>query len=74
LEKLATFFVPVYGVYRCHHCNWRGWLPRGSSSPAMRRMLIGFYTAVLIAAVAFGALVIVQNWPKPEYQYPVGKP
>ena len=43
-EKATKALLPVYGVYRCHHCNWRGWLPRGSTSRLMRRLLIIIYS------------------------------
>lgn len=70
-EKLMRIFVPVYGVYRCHNCNWRGWLPRGSTSPLMRRMLIALYTTIALAILAFAAIMLYERWPKPSYTYPV---
>jgi hypothetical protein len=70
-ENITRILLPVYGVYRCHNCNWRGWLPRGSTSPVMRRLLIGLYTSILVALLAYAALVLIERWPKPNYQYPV---
>ncbi|HVK39388.1 MAG TPA: hypothetical protein VNA88_12680 [Candidatus Kapabacteria bacterium] len=69
-EKVARVLLPVYGVYRCHNCNWRGWLPRGSTSPAMRRLLIVLYSTIMLAIVAYAAVVLVENWPRPKYNYP----
>jgi hypothetical protein len=66
--------MPVYGVYRCHNCNWRGWLPRGSSSPKMRNLLIGLYAAIILGLLAFGTLAVIRNWPKPEFEYPTESP
>lgn len=69
-EKLTKVLLPVYGIYRCHNCNWRGWLPRGSTSPMMRRMLVALYTTLLLAILAFATVVLIEKWPKPHYQYP----
>jgi hypothetical protein len=69
-ENITLVLLPVYGVYRCHHCNWRGWLPRGSTSPLMRRLLIGLYSSILVALIAYATLVLIEKWPKPNYEYP----
>ncbi|MBC8145449.1 MAG: hypothetical protein H7X80_07675 [bacterium] len=69
-EKSAKVLLPVYGIYRCHNCNWRGWLPRGSTSPMMRRLLVALYTTLLILLLAFAAALLIEKWPKPHYEYP----
>ena len=69
-EKLTRVFLPVYGVYRCHNCNWRGWLPRGSTSPMMRRVLIVLYSTILLAVLAYATVMLIEHWPNPTYNYP----
>jgi hypothetical protein len=36
----------------------------------MRRLLIGLYSTILLAILAYGALVLYERWPKPEFRYP----
>ncbi len=61
--------MPVYSVYRCHNCNWRGWLLRTSSSPLSRALLVicyGLVAAIIIGGIIF---VIIRKWPSANYQY-----
>ncbi len=68
-EKIRLKLLPVYSVYRCHNCNWRGWLLRSSSSPASRALLLIGYG--LVAAIVIGGLIfiIIKKWPSATYQY-----
>jgi|GEM_PF-2571681 len=68
-EKIRLKLVPVYGVYRCHNCNWRGWLIRSSSSPLQRWLLLSIYG--LVAACILGGIVyfVIRKWPAAHYFY-----
>jgi hypothetical protein len=68
-ERLRLRLVPVYGVYRCHNCNWRGWLVRSTASPLITRLLILGYALLAIAVLGALAYIVVHNWPRPDYKY-----
>jgi hypothetical protein len=71
-EEVVRFLVPVYGIYRCHNCNWRGWLPRGRSSPVVRKLLVGFYVILVVTVLGIGFSYVKRKFfPKPYYEYPV---
>jgi hypothetical protein len=70
-EKLLRVLFPVYGTYRCHKCNWRGWMPRGSTTPFVRKLLITLYTTLALVIVAWAVATIVERWPRPRYEYPI---
>lgn len=68
-EKIRLKLMPVYGVYRCHNCNWRGWLIRSASTPTARLMMLAAYG--LVAAVIIGGIIyfIIRKWPSAQYLY-----
>jgi len=68
-EKIRLKLMPVYSVYRCHNCNWRGWLVRSTSSTMERWLMLGGYA--LAAALILGGIiyVIIKKWPSAEYMY-----
>jgi hypothetical protein len=68
-EKLRLRLVPVYGVYRCHNCNWRGWLVRSTASPLRTALFVIGYILVALCVVGVIGYFIAQNWPRPDYQY-----
>jgi hypothetical protein len=68
-EKVRLRLVPVYGVYRCHNCNWRGWMPRSSSSPAATRLFVSAYFVVAFLVIALVTYYLVTHWPTARYRY-----
>jgi hypothetical protein len=68
-EKLRLRLVPVYGVYRCHNCNWRGWLPRSTASKLATTALLAGYMVLVAILLAIAIYFIVQHWPTAQYQY-----
>lgn len=68
-EKLRLRIVPVYGVYRCHNCNWRGWLMRSTSSPARTRLFVAAYFLAALAVIALAAYYLISRWPTARYKY-----
>jgi len=69
MERSRLRFVPVYGVYRCHNCNWRGWLRRSNATHLRIGLVLAVYI-VLGAAVITGTVIAVRTmWPSPEYEY-----
>ena len=52
-EKLLKSILPIR-TYRCHNCNWRGWLSKRKTNdtiPLLKKCL-------LYVSVAFSALVV----------------
>ncbi|MCC7439060.1 MAG: hypothetical protein IT211_11255 [Armatimonadetes bacterium] len=68
-ERIIKIFVPVYGVYRCHHCNWRGWLTRSSTSPAVAKAVVIGYFIIAISLLAGVVFFIIKNWPNAKFRY-----
>lgn len=68
-ERVISTFVPVYGVYRCHHCNWRGWLTRSSASPVIAKTIVIGYM-IIAAGILIGAVYfIIRHWPNAKFRY-----
>lgn len=61
--------VPVFGVYRCHNCNWRGWLRRSNATPLRIGLVIGVYALVAASIVVATVYAIHVLWPTPQYKY-----
>lgn len=61
--------MPMYAVYRCHNCNWRGWLPRSTYSPGTTRLMIGLYILIVVLILAGIAFAIIRYWPSAKYKY-----
>jgi len=61
--------VPVYSVYRCHNCNWRGWLRRSNATNVKVALVVAFYAIVGVAVIAGTVVAIQRLWPSPEYEY-----
>lgn len=68
-ERTIKVLFPVYSIYRCHHCNWRGWLTRSSTSPVMAKVIVVSYLIIAIAILAGAAYFIIQNWPNAKFKY-----
>lgn len=68
-EKIITTMAPVLSVYRCHNCNWRGWLPRSNSSQGKVRLVMGAYILLVLIILAFIAYWIITHWPNAVYKY-----
>ncbi len=68
-ERLVSWLVPVYRVYRCHHCNWRGWLPRSGASRQTVRLIVGGYILVVVLVLAVAAFMIWRYWPHAQFKY-----
>jgi hypothetical protein len=68
-EDAARFVIPVYSVYRCHNCNWRGWLARGGSSSTKGRIVLGAYALVIVSLLVALAVTIIRNWPTATFEY-----
>lgn len=67
-ERLRRMAMPIVAVYRCHNCNWRGWLLRRPSGAGRVALLAAYGAAVLLAVVA-AAYVLQRYWPRGEFQY-----
>jgi hypothetical protein len=68
-ERLVARAVPIYHVYRCHHCNWRGWLPRsGTSRTSVRLFIIGYVVLALVLAGA-AIFLVYRLWPHARFKY-----
>jgi hypothetical protein len=62
-EKIVKVLTPLR-TYRCHHCNWRGWISkrRVMSEPSLLRiaatavgwLLLALVLGVLLANFIFG--------------------
>lgn len=68
-EKLTLYIKPFYRLYRCHHCNWRGTLPRRHIKPWM--VVLGkifFYTLLLSIIVGF-VLLFIKYKPTANFRY-----
>lgn len=68
-EKLRLRMIPVYGVYRCHNCNWRGWLLRSNATPAISYLLLTTYIVVTASVLAAVVYFLVTHWPSAHYRY-----
>lgn len=65
IEKVVKSVTP-YKIYRCHDCNWRGWLVPGS--PGNVLSMRPYKTAVLVFLVGlfFGVLLALYlTWHEP---------
>ncbi len=61
--------VPIYGVYRCHHCNWRGWTIRRRASKQMVWIVVAAYILFVLAVLGLIVYVIILKWPSAEFKY-----
>ncbi|HVZ39632.1 MAG TPA: hypothetical protein VHI13_10170 [Candidatus Kapabacteria bacterium] len=68
-EKLRLRLIPVYAVYRCHNCNWRGWLVRSTASPFVTRLLVGGYVVIAVCVITALTFYIIKHWPAAHYKY-----
>lgn len=68
-ERLRFYAFPLYGVYRCHACNWRGWLFRSNASPTVLRSLIALYGVIAFGVLAAVVALIVSYWPSGRFKY-----
>jgi hypothetical protein len=59
----------LYAPYRCHACNWRGWLFRRDASPVTLRLMIGLYVALALAVLGSAVVLIVTFWPSGRFKY-----
>ena len=56
-ERLVKTFSP-YRMYRCHQCNWRGWVKttkEGKKTSIAKTLLI--YSVVIVLALLAASLV-----------------
>jgi hypothetical protein len=68
-EDLRRFIFPVFSVYRCHNCNWRGWLLRSGAKSTTGRLVLAAYVVVLLALIVALVLLVREYWPNAEFQY-----
>lgn len=68
-ERYRYWLFPLYGPFRCHACNWRGWLYRRDASPMTIRLLIGLYVTMALVALGGAAILIIHNWPSGRFKY-----
>jgi hypothetical protein len=68
-ERFRYFLFPLYGVFRCHACNWRGWLYRSNASPVVIRSLIAFYSIIAVAILVAVIVLVVTYWPSGRFNY-----
>ena len=68
-EKVRLRLIPIYGVYRCHNCNWRGWLPRSTTSKLATGMVIAGYAVLVVVILAIALYFVIEHWPTAQYQY-----
>lgn len=68
-EKLRLRLLPMYAVYRCHNCNWRGWLMRSTASPMMSNLILGVYFGLMVMVVLGAIYFIIRHWPSAKYKY-----
>lgn len=56
-EKLMKRLLP-YKVYRCHNCNWRGWIPKRKLKANVNALKTAFfYAGVILLALAVGYMM-----------------
>ena len=68
-EKIRMRLVPMYAIYRCHNCNWRGWLLRSTYSPVVNRLLLAGYILIMALAIAAVVGAAIHYWPSAKYKY-----
>ena len=57
MEKIIKILVP-YKTYRCHNCNWRGWMSKRKMTgerPFLHTLL--FYTGIFIITLIVALLL-----------------
>lgn len=68
-ERIRLQVVPVYAVYRCHNCNWRGWMKRSNATPLRMALVVGFYALIALSIVTATVVAVNKFWPAPTYDY-----
>lgn len=57
MEKMMKRFLP-YKLYRCHNCNWRGWIPKRKLKVKANPLKTGFfYLGVILLALIVGYMM-----------------
>lgn len=60
-EKGVMRLFPLIGIYRCHNCNWRGWMRRSKATTVSIALLLSFYVLLVAGTLTAGTFYALKK-------------